>query len=359
MKSIAISENLWLTGSKDFIIKSPYLDVLDSLFFNSVLASIQYNKVVDAIDYSGTQVNITCEDGSTYTSDQVLVTVPLSILKSGMITFTPTLSAAKQTAIDTIGMDAGMKINIRFTEKFWDPEICDMTLKNEGTFAWDPTFFKIEATDSMLTFFVMGIRAETLSALGEDAIGVILTEMDELFDGAATAFYQDHYIIDWFKEPYIKGAYSYPSPNTYESLTDSQRITLAKPVDCKLFFAGEATSNYHPATVHGALESGARAALEIMDCPIVVSTTTYEGKNSLQLYTHQGTAYIQIQMITAGNVDLNLVSINGQQTAVLFNGKLPGGKSKLTSSLPDLAEGVYILNGELNGTTINLKVAIH
>lgn len=359
MKSIAVSENLWLTGSKDYIIQSPYLDVLDSLFFNATFEYIQYNKVVESIDYSGTQVNIICEDGTSYLSDQVLVTVPLSILKSGMINFTPSLSAAKQTAIDTIGMDAGMKINIRFTEKFWDPEICEMTLKNEGTLAWDPTYFKIDATDNILTFFVMGLRAETLSALGEDAIGVILNEMDELFEGAATDFYLDHFIIDWYKEPYIKGAYSYPSPNTYESLTSSQRLTLAEPVDCKVFFAGEATSNYHPATVHGALESGARAALEIIDCPIMVSATSNHQQNNLHLYTHQQIAYMQIQLAIAGNVELYLLSISGQQVANLFHGSLPAGKTELTSPINGLSEGVYLLAGHLNGTAISMKVAVH
>ena len=38
---------------------------------------------------------------------------------------------------------------------------------------------------------------------------------------------------------------------------------LGESVDDRVFFGGEATSRYHPATVHGALEGGARAATEI------------------------------------------------------------------------------------------------
>ena len=40
--------------------------------------------------------------------------------------------------------------------------------------------------------------------------------------------------------------------------------TLAKPIENRIFFAGEATSPVHYATVHGAIESGYRAADEIL-----------------------------------------------------------------------------------------------
>jgi monoamine oxidase len=36
------------------------------------------------------------------------------------------------------------------------------------------------------------------------------------------------------------------------------------PVENRIFFAGEATSQYFPSTVHGAFLSGVRAAYEIM-----------------------------------------------------------------------------------------------
>ena len=359
MKSIAISENLWLTGGKEFIIKTPYLDVLDDVFFNPILTYVQYGKVVNQIDYSGDQVIINCEDGSSYFSDRVIVTVPLSILKADVIAFLPALSVPKQNAISTIGMDAGMKINIRFSERFWGEDICEITLKQEGTLAWDPTFFKPEATDNILTFFVMGIRAETLSALGEGAITVILDELDALFEGAASALYMDHYIVDWFKEPYIKGAYSYPSPNSYASITNSERMVLAEPVDCKLFFAGEATSHHHPATVHGALESGARVALEVMDCPITVGVTTPEALSTVDLYSFNNQAYLTIRLASSTNVELYLQDLQSKNVASLFIGSLQAGEHKHTIQLPKISKGIYILHGHLGEKVIHLKVWLH
>ena len=67
--------------------------------------------------------------------------------------------------------------------------------------------------------------------------------------------------VDWGKEPYIWGAYSYASPNSL-----GQREVLAQPVVNKLYFAGEAT-NFQgaPATVHGAMESAAWAVEQMLE----------------------------------------------------------------------------------------------
>jgi len=40
---------------------------------------------------------------------------------------------------------------------------------------------------------------------------------------------------------------------------------LAEPIGGKLFFAGEATSVGHIGTVHGAIQTGQRAATEILN----------------------------------------------------------------------------------------------
>jgi monoamine oxidase len=61
----------------------------------------------------------------------------------------------------------------------------------------------------------------------------------------------------WARDPYSLGAYSYGSQNARAS-----RAALASPVDEKLFFAGEHTSDKDFSTAHGAYRSGVRAAAE-------------------------------------------------------------------------------------------------
>ncbi len=65
----------------------------------------------------------------------------------------------------------------------------------------------------------------------------------------------------WSTDQWARGSYSYLPVGA----TPSLRVALAQPINGRLFFAGEATSSEAPATVHGALASGQRAAQEVID----------------------------------------------------------------------------------------------
>jgi monoamine oxidase len=67
-------------------------------------------------------------------------------------------------------------------------------------------------------------------------------------------------ITRWRADPFALGSYSYLAVG---SAPDDRRA-LAAPLGDRLFFAGEATSVAHPATVHGAAASGERAAAEVL-----------------------------------------------------------------------------------------------
>ena len=69
-----------------------------------------------------------------------------------------------------------------------------------------------------------------------------------------------HLITRWNQDPFSLGSYSY----TPVGAKQSQRRQIGMPVENRVFFAGEATSQFFPSTVHGAFLSGVRAAYEIM-----------------------------------------------------------------------------------------------
>ncbi len=65
----------------------------------------------------------------------------------------------------------------------------------------------------------------------------------------------------WPIHPFVRGGYSFLPPGGRVQ----HRADLAAPVDGVLFFAGEATHmRGEPATVHGAIETGYRAAAEVL-----------------------------------------------------------------------------------------------
>lgn len=65
----------------------------------------------------------------------------------------------------------------------------------------------------------------------------------------------------WSTDQWARGSYSYLPVGA----TPALREALAQPINDQLFFAGEATSSDAPATVHGALATGQRAAQEVLD----------------------------------------------------------------------------------------------
>ena len=109
----------------------------------------------------------------------------------------------------------------------------------------------------------MGTQAENLTALGSDGavISSLLLELDEMYNGAASASFLDAHVQNWTTNPFIKGAYSYSKVG----MDKNTRWEAAQPVNDKVYFAGEAMClSGHHQTVQGALESGFQQAVALM-----------------------------------------------------------------------------------------------
>jgi monoamine oxidase len=66
-------------------------------------------------------------------------------------------------------------------------------------------------------------------------------------------------ITRWASDPFSRGSYSHIPPGA----SGDDHDALAAPVGNRLHFAGEATIQTYPATVHGAYLTGRRAAREV------------------------------------------------------------------------------------------------
>ena len=66
-------------------------------------------------------------------------------------------------------------------------------------------------------------------------------------------------VTRWNQDPFSLGSYPYTPVGAKQSL----RRQIGMPVENRVFFAGEATSQFFPSTVHGAFLSGVRAAYVI------------------------------------------------------------------------------------------------
>jgi lysine-specific histone demethylase 1B len=256
MKERVRNEERWTAGEKEFAFEKTYFDLINDHVAFFVKDKILYNVIVKKIDYSKSIVEVTDQKGTVYTANKVIITVPITILKAGEIKFVPTLPQEKVQAFKRIGMDKGMKVFLKFKKKFYKGNIIGGIKSVEY---YNAEYGK-KNKEPVLMAFVMGEKAERLSKLGKDAIKELLGELDLMFGGRASASFVDAYIQDWGKEPFIRGAYSYETVGM-----GNAREIGAKPVDKKLYFAGEAfNTKGHSATVHGACETGYNQAINIL-----------------------------------------------------------------------------------------------
>jgi monoamine oxidase len=261
--------------NKIFALKNnPMQDMLISRFAR-ILPLVQMSKPVKSISHAADKVTIALEDGSTLEANKVIVTVPVSILKSGSITFSPSLPSAKLSALDKLGMDSSIRVILDFKKNLW----------GETTgYIWGgrtaPQYFNGGVGRSQfyrtLSITINGPKAVELSAKGKGMITDILAELDSIYSGQATQFVRRslvtneimYTIQDWSKEKYIKGGFSYPKPSA--RITDLE--ALSTPVNDSLFFAGEATDITGDAgTINGALTSAERVANEVIQSIIAAA----------------------------------------------------------------------------------------
>jgi monoamine oxidase len=238
-------------GSGDFHILAGYDKVLAAIAEG---LDIRLETPVTAIRWGADGVEAITPSGG-FSARRAIVTLPLALLKAGVVRFDPPLPEAKRRAIETLAMAPAMKLHLRFAEPFWDRDMTFLTADAPVAVWWT-----IRAGAPLLTGFLTGPRAERLARYGEaGAIERGLAQLDALFGGAAGRLVEAGQLTDWASDLWARGGYSSAPPGA-----QGQRAALAQPAGA-LYFAGEATVfDGNPATVHGALHSGERAAGEIL-----------------------------------------------------------------------------------------------
>lgn len=255
--------NLSNSGTEQFLLAgNPVQDILFSEF-NDILDKVQFDTVVEQVSYGGQQVVLRTSQGD-FTADRVIVTVPISIIKSGLINFTPALPTLKTSALSRMGMDGALKIFMRFNRNFWGT---DTRYIYGGQLV--PTYFNAGVGRSersrILLAEVYGADAERFVGMSNPEIASeILNELDIIFDNNATQnnALTEFIVMNWTEEQYIQGGYSYQMVGG----TNEDRVNWAQPIDNKLYFAGEAASIEGDfGTIQGALESAEKSVEEILE----------------------------------------------------------------------------------------------
>lgn len=223
--------------------------------------SVQLNQRVSAIDYSGEKVKVT-HNGTVSEADLVLVSVPLGILKKNSIQFTPALPAAKQTAIEKVGMNCVNKFLLTWDTAFWENvQYLAYTPEVKDKFNFFLNVKKFHPTVNALMTFAYADAARLTETMTDAQItGEIMTHLRDMYGNnipEPTGFLRTR----WNTNEFTYGSYSFTAVGTEMRHFED----LAEAVNDKLFFAGEHTEVDYFSTAHGAYLSGVREAEKIIE----------------------------------------------------------------------------------------------
>jgi len=225
---------------------------------------MQLKAVVTEVRWRSGEVVARTTDAE-FHATRAVVTVPLGVLKSKSIVFSPELKE-KQNAISLLEMGPAVRVTLCFHSRFWEqePELADLGF----LFTDDPQFPTWWTSNPLpypiLTGWAAGRRAMSLRGLNPDEIileaTAALSRILGVGSGELASQMTASFSHDWQGDPFSRGAYSYAAVGGLDAAQ-----ALAAPVADTLYFAGEATnSDGYNATVHGAIATGYRAAEEVL-----------------------------------------------------------------------------------------------
>jgi monoamine oxidase len=201
-------------------------------------------------------------------ADYVALALPFTLLRDCDLSRSG-FSPEKRRVIETLGMGSNAKIHVEVAEKTW------ARLGFNGVAYTDWHSFDVCWDDSvplgpngapalLLAFPGASTGRSVLTGAAHGPSPVrdtnwFLDRIEPIFPGTRAAFtgaaYEDH----WVEDPWVRGAYSFYKVGQY-----AEYGTLAALTQGRVHFAGEHTSINNQGFLDGAVESGERAAKEIV-----------------------------------------------------------------------------------------------
>lgn len=187
----------------------------------------------------------------------VIVAVSTNVLSRGLIDFQPGLPDWKLAAAAAVPLGSDNKVILQIdSRKIGIDEHCSVRIPYPGA-----PWFNIQMRPfgrDIASIYMGGPLCAELEAAGKDEqIAAGIDAMKAAFGTGVEKHIGARGASTWELEPSILGAYGAARPGEAD-----KRADLAKPVEDRIFFCGEATHPWFFSTCHGAWMSGERAATE-------------------------------------------------------------------------------------------------
>jgi monoamine oxidase len=197
----------------------------------------------------------------TVTADHVVLTLPFSLLRD--VNFSRAeFEPLKVTAIRELAMGTNSKLHLQFRDRFW------YTLGNNGNTVadtgyqntWEVTRAQ-DGTKGILVDYTGGnVGASFGTGTPSSRAQQFLAQVEPVLPGITSHWITGAATVDfWATNPFTKGSYSYWKVGQYTKFSGMEK---ERQGNCH--FAGEHTSQDFQGYLNGAVETGERAAGEIL-----------------------------------------------------------------------------------------------
>lgn len=218
---------------------------------------VRLDQHVIGIRTDATGVEAVTLDGTVHRARWLLCTLPASAART--IVFDPVLPLAQQTAIDSISYNRTFQVFFEASEPFWHADGLPAAMWTD-TSAGRLLPVGDAGGSEILMAYVNGYRADLLSRLPPDTAVAHVQSAIEASRPAAAGKLRAVRHVNWQDDPFAGGAYTCWQPG---QISAGMAAAFDEPVG-RLSFAGEHTAALSRG-MEGAMESGERAALQLME----------------------------------------------------------------------------------------------
>jgi monoamine oxidase len=236
-------------------------DRLVDALIDATPAQLLFNHHVHGIAQATDRVIVRLRDAAglqqPLEADAAVITVPATVLST--IEITPSLPEAQIHAIRSLKYGCATKVVLQYDGDTLRRMRARAfaTDTHLGAF-WDSTEGQFSTAHSMLTFLCGGSASAAMRERIERGPREVLSDLCWLGLAHATVTANRHY--SWEGDPLAGGGYAYLDP-----AFDPAWLPLLSRRAGRILFAGEHTSSEHQGYMEGAVESGVRAARELLD----------------------------------------------------------------------------------------------
>lgn len=245
----------------EVIFPEGYAQIIHSL---SPSLAIQLGIEICKVIVEEHQVQLIDQHHTVHLGSQVIITVPLGVLKQQIIEFNPPLPALLQKSIQHMGFGSFNKVFLEFERPLALGE--NSALTNSIFYRYQAQWFNLldlSAFYAQPTYLMLfgGPQSVWIDQMTDTAM------WQRIYSSLSANFPpiphrpQRMIMSRWGADPYSYGSFSFPAPQHSNAWVEP----FLQPLQNRLYFAGEHCSLQYAGTVHGAYLSGQDTAQKIIE----------------------------------------------------------------------------------------------